>query len=292
MDREFHLLLRQLGRVLTPDLFQKTAACFAATALRPSPDISTVTRDIVYGPDDRHRLDFFVPPGEGKGRPTLVFVHGGGFVRGDKGGPSDPYYNNIGAWAAKQGFLYAGINYRLAPGAMWPAGPQDIAAALTWLADHVEAYGGDRHRIVLMGQSAGAVHVSGYVAGHHGLADAPVPAAAIMLSGLYDLTTLEHSDYERAYFGSDGGRFAEQSALLSLLASDVPTLYGVAELDPDSFQKQAAQLVSAHMAARGVWPRMLYLSGQNHVSALYQLGLPSDLLGPALADFISLATGH
>lgn len=292
MDRSLHDAIAALGRKLTPDLFGKTAQMFAAEALRPTPDICVVSRDLSYGPDPRHRLDVFAPAAGAQGRPVLVYVHGGGFVRGDKGGPDDPYYNNLGAWAARCGYVGVTITYRLAPDAKWPAGPQDIAAALDWVRAHIAGFGGDADRIVLMGQSAGAVHVAGYVAGQHGRADAPKLAAAILLSGLYDLTTLEHSDYERAYFGDDAARFAGQSTLAGLLEGPVPMLFSVAEYDPDNFQAQAAQLVSAHVARHGHWPRVLYLRGQNHVSGLYQLGLPSDPLGPALADFIDQFTGR
>jgi triacylglycerol lipase len=40
-----------------------------------------VTRDIAYGGDARHRLDLFAAPGA-QGRAVVLFVHGGGFVRG------------------------------------------------------------------------------------------------------------------------------------------------------------------------------------------------------------------
>lgn len=112
-----------------------------------------------------------------------------------------------------------------------------------------------------------------------------------MLSGLYDLTRLAHSDYERAYFGADAARFAGQSSLAALCESDVAMLFSVAALDPETFQTQAAYLVDAYVARHGRWPRMAVLDGQNHVSALYQLGLESDPLGPVLKDFIADVTG-
>lgn len=291
MDREQYQFFSDLGRVLTPDLFARTAARFAGRAPRPDPATCRVTRDIPYGHHPRHRLDVFAPPGR-SGCPVLVYVHGGGFVRGDKGGPADPWYNNLGAWAVARGCVAVTLNYRLAPSSPWPAGPQDIADALDWVAAQIGSHGGDPARIVLMGQSAGAVHVAGYVARQHGRTDARPLAGAVMLSGLYDLATLAFSDYERAYFGTAPGQFAAQSTLPALVQSDLPMLFSVAEFDPETFQQQAAQLVAARMRARGAWPRILYLGGQNHVSALYQLGLSPDPLGPALADFIDFATGR
>jgi len=286
MNQDIAAELKALGAVLTPAMFGRTAELFAP--LVPAADICAVERDLPYGPDERHRLDIFHPPAlAADARAVVVFVHGGGFVRGDKGAPGAPFHNHFGAWAVASGHIGVTINYRLAPGAKWPAGAEDLAGAVDWLGRHVSAYGGDPRRIVVMGQSAGAVHVANYIAGHH-LPAGPLPASgAIMLSGLYDLTSLEHSQFEQAYFGADPSRFAGQSSLKSLVQSKVPCLFTVSEFDPSGFQKQAAQLVAAYAAAHGVWPRMHYLSAQNHISPIYQLTTPQDWLGAEINRFIA-----
>jgi acetyl esterase/lipase len=56
-------------------------------------------------------------------------------------------------WA---GFAMASINYRLAPGAHWPAPIEDCKAAIRWLKAHVDEYGYDSSRIGVIGESAGA----------------------------------------------------------------------------------------------------------------------------------------
>ena len=44
-----------------------------------------VVRDLKYGPNERNTVDIFSPDNAGTGaRPVLMFVHGGGFVRGTK----------------------------------------------------------------------------------------------------------------------------------------------------------------------------------------------------------------
>jgi triacylglycerol lipase len=282
--------LKTLGSVLTPAMFGRTAELYAPLVPAPVAEICAVERDLPYGPEARHRLDVFYPPvGAADARAVIVFVHGGGFVMGDKGGAAEPFYNNVGAWAAANGHVGVTINYRLAPGAPWPAGAEDLAAAVDWLVRHAASYGGDPARIVVMGQSAGAVHVASYIAGHHGPAAALPVAGAIMLSGIYDLTRLEHSPFEQAYFGTDASRFAGQSSLAGLTASPVPCLFTVSEFDPQGFQMQAAHLVAAYVAARGVWPRMLYLAGQNHMSPIFQLTTPGDRPGDEINQFITQA---
>jgi len=281
--------LKTLGSVLTPALFGRTAELFAPLVPRPVADLCEIERDLPYGPHERHRLDVFYARQPAMARAVVVFVHGGGFVMGDKGKPADPFYNNVGAWAVASGHVGVTLNYRLAPGAMWPAGAEDLARAVDWLADEVARFGGDPKRIVVMGQSAGAVHVASYVAGHHRPAGALKAAGAIMLSGLYDLTRLEHSPFEQAYFGPDEAGFAGQSSLAGLVHSKIPCLFTVSELDPHSFQTQAAYLVAAQVAENGIWPRMLYLAGQNHMSPIFQLTLPGDRLGEAVNQFIAQA---
>ena len=106
--------LRSLGSDFTPAQIQATTALMAPLAPRPGPDVE-VHRDVVYGPDPRHRLDIFVPSAGVRRAPVLVFVHGGGFVMGDKGAPDAPFYNNVGLWAARSGCIGVTITYRLAP---------------------------------------------------------------------------------------------------------------------------------------------------------------------------------
>jgi triacylglycerol lipase len=186
MSTDIFAAIRELGVELTPPMLEGSMALFAPLVPRPTPEVCAVERDISYGPDARHRLDVFHPPESGgratRARPVLAFVHGGGFVRGDKGAPEAPFYNNVGAWAVQSGLIGVTLTYRLAPGSRWPAGAEDVAMALEWLAGNVARFGGDPNRLVLIGQSAGGFHVASCVVGHHRRKNVPRPAGAIMLS--------------------------------------------------------------------------------------------------------------
>jgi triacylglycerol lipase len=87
-----------------------------------------------------------------------VFLHGGGFVRGDKSGAA-----NVGIYFARHDILAITMNYRFAPEIQWPEGAQDIGGVLKWIHQNGEKYGGDINRIFLMGTSAGAPHLATYV---------------------------------------------------------------------------------------------------------------------------------
>lgn len=277
--------IRGLGYDLTPEQIQATMALMAPLAPKPGPDV-IVHRDAVYGPDARHRLDVFVPSARAAHAPVLVFVHGGGFVRGDKGAPDAPFYNNVGLWAARSGCIGVTLTYRLAPAAPWPAGSEDVGAAVRFLRPNIEQWGGHPNGIFLMGQSAGAVHVAGYVAesGSH-------IAGAIMVSGLYDVARADRNPFQTAYYGEDPSRFPEQSTLGKLAETALPCFYTVSEFDPPDFQRQAAWLVEAHTARKGRWPRLMQLTGHNHFSSVLQIGSAVDTLGPDLLRFIHTVRG-
>ena len=287
MRSEVFAAIRKLGTELAPPLLEGTQKLYAPLVARPDPQLCTVERDLVYGPDARHRLDIFHPAKAAtRPVPVVAFVHGGGFVRGDKGGADAPFYNNVGVWAVQQEMIGVTLTYRLAPGSQWPSGADDVAAAVDWLNSNVSRFGGDPDRIFLMGQSAGAAHVAGHLAGHHGRGPVRNLAGAVMLSGIYDLLSLRHSPFEEAYFGADSARFAAASSLDGLANTDVPCLFTVSELDPASFQQQALRLLNARWAAQGALPRLLYMQGHNHLSPILQLGSPVDTLGGDLLDFI------
>jgi acetyl esterase/lipase len=280
-----------LGRPITPAMLQGTIALFAATALRPEPAFCKVRRDIVYGADARHRLDVFSPVTAAAKCPVVIYVHGGGFVGGDKGAPEAPFYNNIGSWAARAGFVGITMTYRLAPAAAWPAGSDDVGAVVAWVRAHADELGADAAAIFVMGQSAGAAHVAGFLA-NEAAGKSPQVAGAIMLSGLYDLTRLEHSPMENAYYGRDESRFSERSPLRALVNTEVPCVYGISEFDPDSFQQQAGHVIAATLALRRQLPRMLYLLGHNHLSPTLEIGSAGDTVGPQLEFFVRRASRH
>src|SRR5450631_4313947 len=97
--------------------------------------------DLPYGEDSRQRLDVYSPR-EARNRPVVIFWYGGSWTGGDK------------------------ANYRLYPAVAFPAFCEDGAHALAWVEAHAQEFGGDPHRIVLMGHSAGA-HMAALIAYNH-----------------------------------------------------------------------------------------------------------------------------
>lgn len=108
-------------------------------------------REHSYGPDRLQRLDYWA--GKGRNAPLVVFVHGGGWKRGDKRMMAGSA--KLAHWQA-QGYAVASVNYRLVPDATVEQQAADVATALAWLSDNADALGFDGGRIVLVGHSAGA----------------------------------------------------------------------------------------------------------------------------------------
>jgi len=256
-----------------------------------------IDRDRRYGAHQRHRLDVHTADtglgGEedgavNRGAPVLVFVHGGGFTGGDKLVAGTPQYDHIGAWAVRNGWVGVTITYRLAPEHTWPAGAQDVAAAVQWVRDNIAAYGGDPSRIVVAGHSAGTVHVASFIVGQgDGTLDGI--SGACLLSGFYQIPDgAERGALEAAYFGDKPS--AAISTLPGLLRTQVPLVFAVAERDPRFSQGQIATLTAAWYAAKGEVPHVIYSAGHNHISQIGSVGVDDLAMGAQLARFVNRVT--
>ncbi|MEQ8241435.1 MAG: alpha/beta hydrolase [Cyclobacteriaceae bacterium] len=88
---------------------------------------------------------------EGKKRPVLLFIHGGGWIVGDKAASTI----DLMPYAARK-WAIVNINYRLAGVAKAPASVIDARKALEWIYENAENYYFDTNNIVVAGESAGA----------------------------------------------------------------------------------------------------------------------------------------
>jgi acetyl esterase/lipase len=137
--------------------------------------------DVIYERRDSEPLllDAYLLIGSGS-HPAVVFVHGGGFVTGDKRPcPSyilDPYLEH--------GYSVFSVNYRLAPQHPFAAATDDIATAIEFVHQHAREWRIDTSRIVLTGESAGGL-ISGLVGAT--LPEKNRVAAVIPMCGEVDL---------------------------------------------------------------------------------------------------------
>src|SRR4051812_43118609 len=222
MPEEIAWKLLEIGRVID---VPKTAALYAPLAQKEPYQGVKTERDVKYGPADRNLLDVFTPETSSSARPVLIFIHGGGFVAGNKRNPGSPFYDNIMLWAVKNGFVGVNATYRLAPQFAWPAGPEDLAAVVQWVSKEIAARGGDPARIFLMGQSAGAIHVASYVSHpeFHKVKGGGL-AGAVMLFRIYHLTPPPAGAPQIAYFCAHPPRPARRTSRPGRFAPKTPPL--------------------------------------------------------------------
>jgi para-nitrobenzyl esterase len=118
--------------------------------------------------EDCLTLNISTPAADGKRRPVLVWIHGGGYRTGQGG---IPWYNGA-RFATNGDIVVVSINYRL--GALGFAhlarfgeeyatsgvnGTLDQIAALEWVRDNIEAFGGDPENVTIAGESAGGFSI-------------------------------------------------------------------------------------------------------------------------------------
>uniref|UniRef100_UPI00321728CD alpha/beta hydrolase n=1 Tax=uncultured Draconibacterium sp. TaxID=1573823 RepID=UPI00321728CD len=94
--------------------------------------------------NNRCRLDIYYPVE--KNFTTVVWFHGGGLKSQNKYIPEK---------LKEKGIAVVAVNYRLYPKVKCPVYIEDAAAAVAWVFDNIEKYGGNKNKIVVSGHSAG-----------------------------------------------------------------------------------------------------------------------------------------
>ena len=135
--------------------------------------VRDVTDRTITGPDGTIGLRVYRPSTEGP-HPTVLFLHGGGFVIGDL----DTHDDHARLLCRDVDAVVVSVDYRLAPEAPFPAGLEDCLTAHRWVVEHAADLGGDVTRLAVAGDSAGG-NLSAAVA--LAARDAALPLAAQLL---------------------------------------------------------------------------------------------------------------
>lgn len=191
----------------------------------------TEEKDIVYDDSapDACRLDIcyvknsdgaFSPaehiPEEG-GYPVIFYIHGGGFMAGDK-----RYRRALSRWCATIGYFVVNINYGLAPKYRFPHPHRHTVAALNWVERNAEKYNLDTSRMVVAGDSAGGYYAAmlACICTHPeiqqklGMSTGVKFSAAWLNCAVYDMELLAHSKLvlnlgARTFYDATGAKIEE-----------------------------------------------------------------------------------
>lgn len=132
-----------------------------ARAEKPAPDIANGK----YGPHDRNVFDLWKAKSK-KPTPLVVYIHGGGLLRGDKSSFSADQLSKL----LEAGVTVMAINYRLTGDAVYPQHYMDCARAIQFARNNAKEFNIDPKPIAATGSSAGGM-ISLWLGFHDDLAD-------------------------------------------------------------------------------------------------------------------------
>lgn len=186
---------------------------------------------VSYGPSERMALDHFLPEGEAQG--TLIFIHGGYWLKFDRS-----YWSHLAAGALAQGWAVAMPSYDLCPDVRIAGITQQMAQAVMAIAS----------------ATIGPISIAGHSAGGHLAARMLAPGMlpdvvhsrlchVMPISPLSDLKPLLRTSMN-AEFGLDAG-MARAESPVHQPAPDVPVTVWVGGSERPAFLDQAQWLVNA-----------------------------------------------
>ena len=126
-------------------------AAYSAALSQPHPANMQVHDRTIASGDIDVPVRIYRPEGPDGLRPCIIYMHGGGFMKGDL----DSSDTNAWGYAQETGACVVSVDYRLAPEHPHPAAFDDCFGVLCWLAAEGGAMGIDTARIAVAGDSAG-----------------------------------------------------------------------------------------------------------------------------------------
>jgi len=179
-------------------IFDSGAADASAALARHVPSGVIVREAIRYDPADPVALlDVYRPANLAPTAPTVIWIHGGGFVSGRRGDIAN--YLKV---LAGEGFAVVNVDYTIAPGAAYPTPIRQVSQALRYVDGAAGELGVNRVALVLAGDSAGsqiAAQVANLITAPTYAHDVGIVApirpdqlrGVLLHCGVYDITELD-----------------------------------------------------------------------------------------------------
>ena len=231
--------------------------------------------DRVYGVANNYqlKLDVWQKQEAKEPVPTLIYIHGGGWIFGDRTGATLQFLPYL-----QMGWNVVNVEYRMASASLAPAAVEDCRCALRWVVQHAAEYNIDTNRIVLTGHSAGG-HLSlttGLLTPQAGLdnqcfgTETLKVAAIINWYGISDVADLiagpNLKNYAVQWVGSqpDRAAIAKRVSPLTYVHGGGPPVFTVhGDADPVVPYSQAVRLHQA-LTQAGVKNELVTIHGGGH----------------------------
>jgi arylformamidase len=278
LDREYN------PRTQVPDFADyfarwKSSARAARAALRGRLDLQ-------YGPAAAETLDFFAA--SGARAPLLVFIHGGYWRVLDKAD-----FSWIAPAYVAAGVAVAVLNYGLVPATPMAEIVEQVRRACVWLYRNAQSLGVDPARIMCTGHSAGG-HLTAMMlaTGWRGVSPelpSRLLAAAVAISGIYDVAPLTQADFLRRDLGLDVQGAREISPAFLPLRNDAPLLRAVGANESAEFHRQS-MLIAQHWPAASTRD-LIDVPDCNHLSVCDAFATSGNVLFEATCSLLAPERG-
>jgi len=237
----------------------------------------TGAEELSYGPDPSQRIDYWQGTSKEGGGSLLIFIHGGGWTRGDKASATGPAKVN---WATANGYDFASVNYRLVPKVTVEDQARDIAAAIRYLRHHAGELGFDADRIMLAGHSAGS-HLAALIGTDERYLGDDLKAirAVILLDGagydlprqLRDAGRFEAKIYAQPFGSLDAATLTRLSPTAHAGPPNANSFLIIYDAERANAVRQSEGLDAALRQA-GTPAELLPVKGSNHIGINFDLG--------------------
>jgi acetyl esterase/lipase len=247
-----------------------------------------ITSDIPYGDGPRRTLDVYAPRDAAGPTPVVVFFCGGNWDSGAKA-----MYRFVGAAMAARGVLTVIPDYRLYPQVRFPDFIYDAAATIAWTRANAAQFGGDPHRLFLMGHSAGAqiatlVALDATYLRSVGLSPRDV-CGVIGLAGPYDFLPL-HDVELQVIFGPEAER--PRSQPINYASSQAPPMLLLAGRDDDTVDPGNTLRLAARLRAMDASVQNELYPGVGHKALIAAFARPLGFLAPVREATVRFVEAH
>lgn len=246
----------------------------------PGGSVERLASNVTFNTANQLKLDVWGAHKEDAKKPVLVFLYGGGWAHGER----SHYGFAARAYAAK-GFIVVVPDYRKVPQVRFPVFNQDGAAAVRWVRDNIERYGGDPGRVTLAGHSAGAYIAMMLTLDRHYLADAGVDPdiirATVGLSGPYDFYPY---DSKRSINAMRAWPNPQETQPIAYARKDAPPIMVVTGTSDDTVKPRNAILLSKKLHELGAPVEFRAYNDLSHEDVIMAVSKPFRSKAPVLQD--------
>ncbi len=276
---------RYLSRLLAIGALTLLTRCAPVDLLNATihTDDVTITRQIAYMPGERGMMDIYRPTQAAGPLPVVVFFYGGAWRNGKR-----QDYLFAATELAKRGMVVVVPDYRLYPEVPFPVFLQDGAKALALVQQDATSFGGDPHRVVVMGHSAGAWTAAmlaldpAYLAAAGGNRDAL--AGMVGLAGPYDFLPIVDPKVQEVFAGAPDKSVTQPISYAD--GRNPPMLLLAGDADDTVYPRNSTALANRIRANGGNVQERVY-PGVGHVGIIIALTPTFKGRAPVLDDVSS-----